>query len=110
MEWLFRLFFKYPALTFQQGDFVFAASRSTTIGLIVLVGAGMCVAALIALSKQDVRERLAYSCMAQALAVVMGGLLALPAGLFAAAGVSSDGFMESGVMGVFVGGGMKHPR
>lgn len=54
-------------------------------GLIVLVGAGMCVAALIALSKQDVRERLAYSCMAQSLAVAMGTLLALPAGLFAAA-------------------------
>lgn len=54
-------------------------------GLIVLVGVGMCAAALIALSKQDVRERLAYSCMAQSLAVAMGVLLALPAGLFAAA-------------------------
>lgn len=53
--------------------------------LIVLAGIGMCVAALIALSKQDIRERLAYSCMAQSLAVVMGALLALPAGLFAAA-------------------------
>lgn len=54
-------------------------------GLMVLVGVGMCVAALIALSKQDVRERLAYSCMAQSLAVALGTLLALPAGLFAAA-------------------------
>jgi multicomponent Na+:H+ antiporter subunit D len=54
-------------------------------GLIVLVGVGMCVSALIALSRQDVRERLAYSCMAQSLAVAMGTLLALPAGLFAAA-------------------------
>jgi multicomponent Na+:H+ antiporter subunit D len=36
------------------------------------------------LSKQDLRERLAYSCMAQALAAVVGALLALPAGLFAA--------------------------
>ncbi|MGD9967001.1 MAG: proton-conducting transporter membrane subunit [Hyphomonadaceae bacterium] len=53
--------------------------------LIVLVGAGMCAAALIALSKRDIRERLAYSCMAQSLAVAMGALLALPAGLFAAA-------------------------
>lgn len=53
--------------------------------LIVLVGGGMIVAALIALSKQDIRERLAYSVMAQSLAVVMGSLLALPAGLFAAA-------------------------
>ncbi len=54
-------------------------------GLIVLAGVGMCVAALIALSKRDIRERLAYSCVAQSLAVVMGALLALPAGLFAAA-------------------------
>ena len=53
--------------------------------LIVLVGVGMCAAALIALSKQDIRERLAYSAMAQVLAVPMGALLALPAGLFAAA-------------------------
>jgi multicomponent Na+:H+ antiporter subunit D len=59
--------------------------------LIVLVGIGMVVAALIALSRQDIRERVAYSCMAQSLAVVMGSLLALqpgpfaPAGLFAAA-------------------------
>lgn len=54
-------------------------------GLLVLVGVSMCVAALIALSKQDLRERLAYSCMAQSLAVAMGALLALPMGLFAAA-------------------------
>lgn len=53
--------------------------------LIVLAGTGMCAAALIALAKQDIRERLAYSCMAQSLAVTMGALLALPAGLFAAA-------------------------
>ncbi len=53
--------------------------------LMVLAGVGMCVAALLALSKQDLRERLAYSCMAQSLAVVTGALLALPAGLFAAA-------------------------
>jgi multicomponent Na+:H+ antiporter subunit D len=53
--------------------------------LIVLAGAGMCAAALIALAKQDLRERLAYSCMAQSLAVVTGALLALPVGLFAAA-------------------------
>ena len=69
--------------------FVFGpAMRDAAIAaqlLIVLVGVGMIVAALIALSKQDIRERLAYSCMAQSLAVVMGALLALPAGLFAAA-------------------------
>lgn len=55
-----------------------------TQALLVLSGLGMCAAALIALAKQDLRERLAYSCMAQSLAVVMGALLALPAGLFAA--------------------------
>ncbi len=52
--------------------------------LLILVGISMCVAALIALSKSDVRERLAYSCMAQSLAAAMGALLALPAGAFAA--------------------------
>lgn len=53
--------------------------------LLILVGISMCVAALIALSKQDLRERLAYSAMAQSLAVAMGALLAHPTGLFAAA-------------------------
>jgi multicomponent Na+:H+ antiporter subunit D len=52
--------------------------------LLVLAGVTMCVAALIALSRQDMRERLAYSTMAQSMAVAMGALLALPAGLFAA--------------------------
>jgi multicomponent Na+:H+ antiporter subunit D len=55
-----------------------------TRGVIALAGVGMCVAAVSALSKQDLRERLAYSCMAQSLAVVVGAFLALPAGLFAA--------------------------
>ncbi len=62
-----------------------AEARIASFALLVLVGVGMCVAALIALSKQDLRERLSYSCMAQSLAVAMGGLLALPVGLFAAA-------------------------
>lgn len=52
--------------------------------LIAFAGAGMCVAALVALARQDVRERFAYSCMAQALAVVVGALLASPAAIFAA--------------------------
>lgn len=62
-----------------------AEARIAAQALIVLVGVSMVVAALIALSRQDIRERLAYSCMAQSLAAVMGALLALPAGLFAAA-------------------------
>lgn len=53
--------------------------------LIALAGAGMCVAALAALSRQDVRERLSYSCLVQALAVIVGALLASPVGFFAAA-------------------------
>jgi multicomponent Na+:H+ antiporter subunit D len=60
------------------------ASLAAT-ALLAVAGVGMCGAALIALSRQDLRERLAYSCMAQALAVFAGALLALPAGLFAAA-------------------------
>jgi multicomponent Na+:H+ antiporter subunit D len=56
----------------------------SALGLIALAGVGMCVAALTALSHQDLRERLAHSCMAQSLAVIVGALLALPAGLFAA--------------------------
>lgn len=63
---------------------VLGMARFSGLALLALACAGMCVAALIALSRQDLRERLAYSCMAQGLAVVMGGLLALPAGLFAA--------------------------
>lgn len=52
--------------------------------LLALCGVVMCAAAVIALSKTDMRERLAYSLWAQALAAIIGGLLAAPAGLFAA--------------------------
>ncbi len=69
--------------------YVFGAAlieaRVAAIVLLAIAGVGLCYAALIALSKQDVHERLAYSCMAQALAVVMGALLALPVGIFASA-------------------------
>lgn len=54
-------------------------------GLLVLAGGGMCAAALIALSKQDLRERIGFSAMAQSLAAVTGALLALPQGAYAAA-------------------------
>lgn len=56
-----------------------------SFALLILAGAGMCLAALQALSKQDLRERLAYSSMAQSLAASSGALLALPAGAFASA-------------------------
>ncbi len=54
-------------------------------GLIALAGAVMCGAALIALSRQDMRERAAYAMMAQSAAVAMGAMIALPTGTFAAA-------------------------
>ncbi len=60
-----------------------ATARLSALALLALACVGMCVAAAIALSRQDLRDRLGYSCMAQALAVAVGGLLALPAGLFA---------------------------
>ncbi|MES1156198.1 MAG: proton-conducting transporter membrane subunit [Alphaproteobacteria bacterium] len=63
-----------------QGEAVFVRQ-----GLLALAAVSMCAAALIALSRQDLRERLAFSTMAQSMAAAMGVLLALPAGLFAAA-------------------------
>ena len=45
MAGLFKFFFKYPALVFEQGEFTFAASRSMTLGLALL--AAVAVAALI---------------------------------------------------------------
>lgn len=61
------------------------AAAPATHALLAVCGVTMCVVAMIALSKTDMRERLAYSFLAQAMAVAVGGLLAAPAGLFAAA-------------------------
>lgn len=61
-----------------------ADARIAAQALMVLAGIAMCVTALIALSKQDIRERLSYSCLTQLLAVALGALLATPVGLFAA--------------------------
>jgi multicomponent Na+:H+ antiporter subunit D len=52
--------------------------------LLVLCGGGAGLAALIAISRQDLNERIAYVCAAQNLSALVGALLALPAGLFAA--------------------------
>ena len=52
--------------------------------LLVLCGAGAVLAALIAISKQEINERLVFVCVAQNLSALVGALLALPAGLFAA--------------------------
>lgn len=65
------------------GSALLTAAPTTQI-LLGLCGVIMCAAAIIALSKTDIRERLAYSLWAQALAAIIGGLLAAPAGLFAA--------------------------
>ncbi|GAM98836.1 NADH-ubiquinone oxidoreductase chain L [alpha proteobacterium U9-1i] len=67
------------------GSALHEVPTTARILLLLLVGVSMCVAALIALSKQDLRERFAYSAMAQSLAVAMGALLAHPTGIFAAA-------------------------
>jgi multicomponent Na+:H+ antiporter subunit D len=66
------------------GSALLTAAPATQI-LLALSGVAMCGAALIALSKTDMRERIAYILWAQALAAIVGGLLAAPAGLFAAA-------------------------
>lgn len=71
-------------LAYVFGPALITAAPTTQI-LLALCGVGMCVSALIALSKTDIRERLAYSSLAQAMAVAMGGLLAVPVGIFAAA-------------------------
>jgi multicomponent Na+:H+ antiporter subunit D len=60
-------------------------ARLAAYGLLGLCGVGACVAALIAIAKQDLRERLAYSCTAQILSAIVGALLASAAGLFASA-------------------------
>jgi multicomponent Na+:H+ antiporter subunit D len=52
--------------------------------LLLLAAATMCMAALNALAKQDIRERLAYSTIAQAAAVTAGAMLAMPAATYAA--------------------------
>ena len=41
MAWLFKFFFKYPSLVFEQGDFTFAASRSMMLGLAAIGALGL---------------------------------------------------------------------
>jgi uncharacterized membrane protein len=59
MDWLFKFFFKYPALVFEQGEFTFASSRSATLGLALI--AALAVAALITyrgiVSDEPARDR-----------------------------------------------------
>lgn len=69
--------------------YVFGSSLHEAVwagrALLLLVGVSVCVAGLVALSRQDIRERLTYSCLSQALAAVLGACLAIPQGAFAAA-------------------------
>lgn len=62
-----------------------AEAQIAAQGLIALAGVAMVAASMVALSKKDLREQLAYSMIAQSAAVVMGALIALPTGTFAAA-------------------------
>lgn len=76
---------KIAAYVFGAG---FGDARIAAYVLLALCGLGACAAALIAISKQDMRERLAYSGAGQILCAIMGALLALlagPSGLFASA-------------------------
>ncbi|MGE3249435.1 MAG: proton-conducting transporter membrane subunit [Hyphomonadaceae bacterium] len=52
--------------------------------LLALAGATMCVAALNALGKSDIRARMAYAMVAQNAAVIAGAMLAAPPSYFAA--------------------------
>jgi uncharacterized membrane protein len=45
MDWLFRFFFKYPRVVFEQGDFSFAVARSTTLA--IAAAAALALAALV---------------------------------------------------------------
>jgi multicomponent Na+:H+ antiporter subunit D len=74
--------------------------------LLVLVGISLCVAALVALSKQDMRERLVYSCLSQALCAILGACLAIPAGAFAAA-LQIVAFSSAGAV-LFMAAGAVH--
>lgn len=74
--------------------------------LLVLVGVSLCVAALVALSKQDIRERLVYSCLSQALCAILGACLAIPAGAFASA-LQIVAFSSAGAV-LFMAAGAVH--
>ncbi|MBL8538015.1 MAG: hypothetical protein JNM59_11485 [Hyphomonadaceae bacterium] len=92
--------FKVAAFVF--GPALHEAAFATR-SLIAVAGVGMCGAALIALSRQDMRERLAYSCIAQSLAVLLAVLLALPVGLFAGALQLTATIFASATLSMVVG-------
>jgi uncharacterized membrane protein len=59
MDWLFKFFFKYPALVFEQGEFTFALSRPATLAVALI--AALAIAALITyrgiVSDEPARDR-----------------------------------------------------
>lgn len=65
------------------GPAIHQAGISSRI-LLVIAGLTMCIAALNALGKQDIRQRLAYSMIAQMGAVTAGAMMGAPASAFAA--------------------------
>ncbi|MEQ1868762.1 MAG: glutamine amidotransferase [Vicinamibacterales bacterium] len=87
MSWLFSFFFKYPRLTFQQGDFAFAAPRSTMVVLVILVAVG--IAALITYravsSPQPTRERRVLVSLRLALLALLAVCLLRPSLILKAA-------------------------
>jgi multicomponent Na+:H+ antiporter subunit D len=62
-----------------------AQARDGAMVLLALSLAGAVAASLVALSKQDIKQRLAYSTMAQAGLVTASAMIALPAAAFAGA-------------------------
>src|SRR5437870_4992260 len=81
MGWLFKFFFKYPALVFEQGDFTFAATRTTTAAI-----AAVAALALLALvtyrgvrSEGTTRERTVLVTLRAAIVVLLALCLLRPA-------------------------------
>ena len=98
MGWLFELFFKYPRVVFEQGDFAFAASRSMT--LIVLGFAALAAAALITYravtNEGTARERLVL------VALRLGVLAVLVVCLFRPTLVLRSAVPQQNFLGVIV--------
>ncbi len=87
MSWLFRFFFKYPALVFEQGDFTFAISRSAGFGLIALgvVAAAALITFRSIKGEGETRDKLLLSALRLALIALVLFCLARPALILKAA-------------------------
>src|SRR5215467_15910419 len=80
MDAVFRFFFKYPLLVFEQGDFVLGLSRSTTF--VLLIAAALAAAALITYRSiardGPVRDKVVLVALRLGLVVVLLFCLARP--------------------------------